>query len=315
MGGDGVLGRIRSACRTVAEGADSVHVDHDRLVAYAEELRPLLAAPIEEDDPGRDRLATVEDTVSFVVALDAVNFGSGWFPVLRKRPGMSGYHTVASAFRERGAPTADWLASVTTSGCCELFDQDPASEAAELMGLFAEAWNQLGRLLLDRYDGSAVRLVEAAGGSAERLVEVLREAPFFDDRRSWRGIDVPFYKRAQITAADLDSALGGIGPGRFDDLGRLTIYADNLVPHVLRVDGVLRVADELARQIDAGELVAEGSEPEVELRACAVDAVERLVDVLADGTTAGRLDTLLWNRGSGEVYKARPRHRTRTTSY
>jgi hypothetical protein len=315
VGGDGVLGQIRAACRTVAEGAGSVHIDHDRLVAYADELRPLLAAPIVEDDPGRDRLATVEETVSFVVALDAVNFGSGWFPVLRKRPGMSGYHTVASAFRERGAPTAGWLASVTTEVCCELFDQDPASEAAELMALFAEAWNQLGRLLLERYDGSAVHLVEAAGGSAERLVEVLREAPFFDDRRTWRGIDVPFYKRAQITAADLDSALGGTGPGRFADLDRLTIYADNLVPHVLRVDGVLHVADELARRIDAGELVADGSEPEVELRACAVDAVERLVDVLADGTTSARLDTLLWNRGSGEAYKARPRHRTRTTSY
>jgi hypothetical protein len=313
--GDGVLERIRTACRAVADGAGTVHIDHDRLAAYAGELRPLLAAPMAEDDPGRDRLPTIEETVAFVVALDAVNFGSGWFPVLRKRPGMSGYHTVASAFRERGAPSAVWLAEVTTAACCELFDQDPASEAAELMALFAEAWNQLGRLLLDRYDGSAVALVEAAGGSAEQLVEVLREAPFFDDRRTWRGLDVPFYKRAQITAADLDAALGGTGPGRFDDLDRLTIYADNLVPHVLRVDGVLHLDDGLAAAIEAGELVPEGSEPEVELRACAVDAVERLVEVLDDGTTSARLDTLLWNRGAGEAYKSRPRHRTRTVSY
>lgn len=315
MDGDGVLDRIRAACRAVADGAGSVHLDHDRLTSYAEELRPLLAAPLLEDDPGRDRLATVEETVAFVVALDAVNFGSGWFPVLRKRPGLSGYHTVATAFRERGAPTADWLASVTPARCCELFGQDPGGEAAELMALFAEAWNQLGRLLLDRYDGSAVHLVEAAAGSAERLVGVLREAPFFDDRRTWRGVDVPFYKRAQITAADLDSALAGTGPGRFDDLHRLTIYADNLVPHVLRIDGVLHLEERLAAAIEAGELVPEGSEAEVELRACAVDAVERLVGILDDGTTAARLDTLLWNRGAGERYKARPRHRTRTVSY
>ncbi|MEZ5167114.1 MAG: hypothetical protein R2695_11730 [Acidimicrobiales bacterium] len=34
-----------------------------------------------------------------MLSLDAINFGSGYFPYLRKRPGMSGYHTVASSLR------------------------------------------------------------------------------------------------------------------------------------------------------------------------------------------------------------------------
>jgi hypothetical protein len=311
--GVALFDEIRERCRVVAAGGAWVRIDLDRLAGYAEELRPLLDAPV-DDDPGRMRLGSVDDTVAFVVALDAVNFGSGWFPVLRKRPGMSGYHTVAAALREHGAPTAGWLAGVGTAECCELFGQDPAEPAAELMARFAEAWNQLGRLLLDRYDGQAVHLVEAAGGSAEQLVGLLRAAPHFDDRRTWRGLDVPFYKRAQITAADLHAALGGEGPGRFGDLDRLTIFADNLVPHVLRLDGVLELDPALVASIDAGELVPEGGEAEVELRACAVDAVERLVPLLP-GTTPAALDTVLWNRGGGERYKAVPRHRTRTVSY
>jgi hypothetical protein len=256
------------------------------------------------------RLGSVDDTVAFVVALDAVNFGSGWFPVLRKRPGLSGYHTVAAALREHGAPTAAWLAGVGTAECCELFGQDPAEPAAELMARFAAAWNQVGRLLLARYDGQAVHLVEAAGGSAEQLVGLLRAAPHFDDRRTWRGLDVPFYKRAQIVSNDL--TLSGVA--EFADIDRLTIFADNLVPHVLRLDGVLELDPALVASIDAGELVPEGSEAEVELRACAVDAVERLVPLLP-GTTPAALDTVLWNRGGGERYKAVPRHRTRTVSY
>lgn len=309
----GVLDEIRERCRVVADGAGSVRIAHDRLAAYAEVLRPLLDAPV-DDDPGRMRVGTVADTVAFVVALDAVNFGSGWFPVLRKRPGMSGYHTIASALREHGAPPATWLAEVDTATCCDLFGQDPGSEAAELMAHFAAAWNELGRLLLDRYDGEAVHLVDAAGHSAERLVELLRASPSFDDRRVWRGLDVPFHKRAQITAADLHAALAGEGPGRFDDLDRLTIFADNLVPHVLRVDGILRLAPGLEAAIDAGTLVPEGAEAEVELRAAAVDAAERLVELLP-GTTSARIDTVLWNRGGGAAYKSVPRHRTRTISY
>ena len=58
--------------------------------------------------------------------------------------------------------------------------------------------------------------------------------PLFDDPG--------FYKRAQIVPADL--ALAGVA--EFDDLDRLTIFADNLVPHVLRVDGVLAYDAELA---------------------------------------------------------------------
>ena len=65
-------------------------------------------------------------------------------------------------------------------------------------------------------------------GRAARL-DARRRMPFFDD--------VGFWKRAQIVPNDL--ALAGVA--EFDDLDRLTIFADNLVPHVLRVDGVLRL--------------------------------------------------------------------------
>ena len=38
-----------------------------------------------------------EDVARYLLALDSINFGSGWFPTLRKRPGRSGYATVAGA--------------------------------------------------------------------------------------------------------------------------------------------------------------------------------------------------------------------------
>jgi hypothetical protein len=306
-----VLEEIRTTCAAVAAQASQVRIDESRLASYAEELRNAVREP--DDDPGRMRLESVEDTVAFVVALDAINFGSGWFPVLHKRPGLSGYHTVATIFRERGAPSTDWLASVTAAECAAVFEQDPASPAMELMERFARALNQLGALLRDRYDSSACALVESAEHSADRLLQLLRAAPYFEDRRSYRGIDVAFYKRAQIVSADLHLALGGRGLGRFDDLDRLTIFADNLVPHVLRVDGVLVLDDALAAPIDDGELLVEGSEEEVELRAGAVHAVELLTE--PTGMTAADLDNILWNRGQGARYKAIPRPRCRTVSY
>ena len=55
------------------------------------------------------------------------------------------------------------------------------------------------------------------------------------------------------------------------------MFADNLVPHVLRLDGILRFDPELVARIDREELIEHGSAEEVEIRACAVHAVELLV--------------------------------------
>jgi hypothetical protein len=98
----------------------------------------------------------------------------------------------------------------------------------------------------------------------------------------------------------------------------LTIFADNLVPHVLRVDGILLYEEALAARIDSEQLIPPGSMEEVEIRACAVHAVELLTEELRSSghnVTAMGLDYLLWNRGQQPYYKARPRHRTRTVFY
>jgi hypothetical protein len=142
--------------------------------------------------------------------------------------------------------------------------------------------------------------------------------PFFRDVEQYGELSIPFYKRAQITSADLNLALEGHGLGRFDDLDRLTIFADNLVPHVLRVDGVLRYDEQLAARIDAEHLISAHSPEEIEIRACAVHAVELMVQALCSAgqrITASGLDYLLWNCGQRPEYKARPRHRARTVFY
>jgi hypothetical protein len=319
----GVLDEVRAACAEVAARARFVRIDEGRIAAYAAGL-PLERIEHPEHDPEAHYLGHGDDTAAFFLTLDAVNFGSGYFPQLRKRPGRSGYFTVATALTEHfaahGSIPAERLAAATAEECAVIFGQDPANAGAyELMGLFARAWRDLGRFLLEGYGGRFLGPVEAAGGSAETLVGLLARMPLFADVADYGGLRVPLYKRAQITAADLWTAFSGQGAGRFTDLDRLTIFADNLVPHVLRIDGVLRYDAGLAARIDAEELIAPGSPEEVELRACALHAVELMAGALrAQGREVWpmQLDYLLWNRGQEPAYKqARPRHRARSVFY
>jgi putative queuosine salvage protein len=289
----GLSDEVRRHCATVAAGARWVEIDVDALGR----IEP---GPPPELDRERHYVdGPPEAVAAYMLTLDAINFGSGWFPTLRKRPGSSGYFTIgwalADRFREHGPWTNAELRELDRAEVARVLGQDPDHE---LIALYAQALRDLGGFLGDR---SALDVVDEAGGSAERLAATLAHGmPFFDDRG--------FYKRAQIVPNDL--ALAGLA--EFHDLDRLTIFADNLVPHVLRVDGVLRYHPDLATRIDRAELLPPGDE-ESEIRACAVHACELIAARL--GVPPRVLDTWLWNRGQEPRYKARPRHRTRTVFY
>jgi Potential Queuosine, Q, salvage protein family len=289
----GLCDEVRQGCASIAAAARYVAIDPAALTGVEPGPEPAL-------DPQEHMLdGSPEEVALFTLTLDSINFGSGWFPTLRKRPGLSGYRTVATALTEHARAEGPWspvrLRHLDAATVARTLGQDPGHE---LMELYAQALRQLGAFLGTR---GALDAVAAAEGSAEQLAEQLAAGiPFFDDRG--------FYKRAQIVPSDL--ALAGVA--EFADLDRLTIFADNLVPHVLRVDGVLRYEAGLAAHIDSGELLPEG-EQEREIRACAVHACEAIAGRL--GVPPRTLDTWLWNRGQQPRYKAVPRHRTRTVSY
>ena len=325
----GLFDSIRSGAQRVAQAATSVQIDPERLETFALEVGREGSDPI-QPDPAHHRFAGEIETLAYIVTLDAINFGSGWFPLMHKRQGCSGYFTVATALKERfesdGAFSATELRDLDTDDCCALFGQDVTNvEIFELMAKFATSLNDLGQFLEAGYGGKFEVWAEAGAHSAERLAMSLTEMPFFRDVSRYvpeaddDAFDVPLYKRAQLTCADLATAFGGKRFGRLDDLDRLTIFADNLVPHVLRCEGVLVYREDLAESIDTGQRIEAGSREEIEIRAVCLHAVEGMVDVLREagsvGATAQRLDYLLWNRGQAPAIKARPRHRARSVFY
>ena len=320
--GTRLLKQVRSACKTVAERAAHVQINYDVIPSYAQSL-PIETALAPAHDPECHYLGHGDHTAAFFLTLDTINFGSGYFPHLHKRAGMSGYFTIASClndlFKNQGPLSAKALKQLTPQDCARIFEQDPDSKPiGELMQLFAKALNDLGWYVQQDFNGSFNALIKAADTSAERLMQLLIRMPYFYDVALYDKLEVPFYKRAQLTAADLSLAFCGRGLGRFNDLKNLTLFADNLVPHVLRVDSILLYEEALGSHIDAGKLVPAGSDEEIEIRACALYAVELLKEAFirsGRNIKSMELDFLLWNRGQQPAYKSIPRHRSRTVFY
>jgi hypothetical protein len=294
---------LRDACAVVAARSTHVTINEGAIDAYARGVvHPGSAQGSSDDTPLEERAAAV-------LTLDAINFGSGWFPTLRKRDALSGYNTIAAAWREQATPRAHELAQIDSRTVARMLGQDPEHE---LMALYAAALRDLAAHVEAEHDGSFAALATCTP-SAVALARRLGSWPCFADTSRYGELQIPFLKRAQIAAADLARA----GVTRPSDLGQLTMFADNLVPHVLRLDGVLQLHPALTARIDGEALIEHGSPEEVEIRACALHAVELIVATRAATApvTAAEVDECLWNRGQRPRYKAVPRHRSRCTAY
>lgn len=295
---------VRGACAWVAERARWVRIEAEAIDQYASGL----PQPGPEEEPA-PFAADPETAAAFAICMNAINFGSGWWPTIRKRPGHSGYSTMAAGVTYRFLSGGPWtpgeLQAMSAEAIAEVVGQDPEHP---LMEQFAAALRDVGAHIhfdhRDRFLGPA-----EAADSIPALAGTFAAWDSFADVSRYDDREIPFYKRAQLAAADLHRA----GIANFPGLDRLTAFADNLVPHVLRVDGILHLDPALTARIEAEELLEHGSPEEVELRACAVQAVELLA--AASPLSPAEIDSALWNRGRDRRYKSLPRPRSRSAAY
>lgn len=312
-----IFDTIRSSCASVAESARHVAIRYDRLAAYADGLPA--APPANVLDGTHHYTGTPENMASYILTLDAINFGSGYEPLLVAEGWRlidhSIYYTISTAlkrrYEERGVMSAAILSAITPADAAALLGLGQGPNSDEFALLCAQSMAELGRTVAAEYGGSFMGLVGAARGRVERLVRILTKMHHFNDVHDYHGRQIAFYKRAQITAADLHLAFDR---KLFSDIGRLTMFPDNGVAHVFHLDGLLEYTPALAERIARGDEIPSGSEEEIEIRACALHAVELIA--ARKGMKAMDVDHILWHRSVEDPrYRATPPHRTRSRFY
>lgn len=130
----------------------------------------------------------------------------------------------------------------------------------------------LSRLLtccvLQKYECSFTKCIEAANYSAAALVNILadnfdcfNDVVRFENRKSVR-----LLKRAQICVADLWAAFEGEGIGQFDDIDKITMFADYRVPQILNSLGCLWYSPSLDNMIRQKKIIESGHSFEIQMR-------------------------------------------------
>jgi hypothetical protein len=308
--------KVAPACAWVAENADHVKIRAEKIPEYAGFI--LSKYPVTTEMGAEDHYIcdNSEEEAAYVLALDSINFGSGTFHIARECGIEFEYAVIAGGLKkafERGKLNMPekWV-KATAADFSRLLSvpQGRHPELDRLLEAFAAHLREAGQKIIAEYEGRVLKLVTASGYSAPKLADIVAEWKGFHDVHQYKGREIPILKRAQIFASDINLTLGGM-----KDIGKLTIFADNMVPHVLRCDGILEYSASLAAKIDGGAPLLSGSAEEVEIRSSAIHAVELMKQAAGGRVTSVNLDHMLWHRGyEPDLYK-RPTHRTLTTDY
>jgi NAD(P)-dependent dehydrogenase (short-subunit alcohol dehydrogenase family) len=314
--------RVRRSAAWVMERARHVRIDGAALENFAGRLS--IDAVKESYQWERDFHLTGSraDLIDYVFTVDAMNFGCGFSPLWKARRSGSTYTAVArmlAELRRSGAALdADFASSATPEKIAVLLKIEPEFP---LVRMYARSLSELGRWVKRGFGGYQALLDSLPEGRRARLLAelLIGNLSCFNDHALYRGAAVYFYKRAQIVVSDLHLALKSSGsPFLESEVAELTMFADNLIPHVLRKEGVLVYQAPLLERINRSEILPRGSEEEVELRAAGVASVDALTAALrrrGAEVTAAMVDCCLWSSGQDVRYKSEPRHLVQSFFY
>ncbi|TKX19812.1 hypothetical protein C1H76_8010 [Elsinoe australis] len=209
----------------------------------------------------------------------------------------------------------------------EIMKQVFRGEGDEEMPLLQERLSvlrQAGQVLEDEFEGSVAKLIERADGSAGKLVNLLaHHFECFRDQATFDRKKVCFLKRAQIFVADVWAAFDGQSYGSFDDIDRLTMFADYRVPQQLHSLGCISYSPKLDYVVRSQQMIPSGSSWECQLRGCSIWVVEmirrRIKSTHPDAEiNAVLIDFFLYDLAKErerEGAEAIPHHRTRSIWY
>ncbi|XP_022739755.1 queuosine salvage protein-like isoform X2 [Durio zibethinus] len=303
---------VRESAAWVALNSSHVTIDSSGIEKVVEKIKGSIPK-VEWNYEGIHYFDNGPLTVQYLFVLDALNF-CFW-------PDKDlNYDHLANGLKEallndKSVFNADRLQKFTGPQLRELLKWPrPLPLEEERVRLLHEVGFELER----SFEGKASKLVESCGKSAVKLVAlVTQHFPGFRDHSVYKGHQVFLYKRAQIFASDLWGAFKGQGYGEFKDISSITMFADYIVPAVLRQLGVLKYSSTLASTIEANSEIGAGSEEEVELRACSIYAVEKMRELLSikSGKEVLSVELDLWLWSVGVQCPSLQHHRTLSIYY
>lgn len=305
--------QVRESAEFILENSKLVHLGNEE--SY-EKTAKIIQPIIDSWKPGSwsanglhpSHISDHEVKVSWIFVIDTLNYafwkptGKPHFTVKYNGKNYTGYMSLCAAIRralDEGVPILDphfWV-KATIDDLEKIFRSETETKIS-LIDKRLETMREASNFIISKYNGSTYNMIASVKNSAVKLVNLIaNNLSSYNDRAEFHGRKVSFLKRAQIFAADIHYGfLGENDPVcHFDDIDKLTMFADYRVPQVLQYFNLIKFSDELIEFLKDNPHLEPGSEKECEIRGCSIAAVEKLKKYLSANANAVLIDYCLWD--------------------
>ncbi len=162
---------------------------------------------------------------------------------------------------------------------------------------------------------SFYQIYKDSNNSAINLIDkIINIFPSFNDSFIYKDNKYNFFKRVQLIPAMIYGR--NLAETKiFDDIDKLTVFADYRVPQTLRKLGIVEYFDDLSNDIKYKTYLKEGSEKELEIRISTIQACNILKSFLNSDINSLNIDYYMWKKGKTIIEPDYDFHRTRTIFY
>lgn len=322
--------QVRESAQFILENSKLVHLGSDESYEKTAKIVQPLIDSWKPDSWSANGLhpAHLNDhkaKVSWIFVIDTLNYafwkppGKPLFTVKYNGKNYTGYMSLCAAIRralDDGIPILDphfWI-KATIDDLEKIFKSETETPIS-LIDKRLETMREASNFIINNFNGSTYDMIASVHNSAVRLVNLIADnLSSYNDRAEFHGKKVSFLKRAQIFAADIHYGFIGDNDSvcHFDDIDKLTMFADYRVPQVLQYLNLLKFSDELTETLRNKPHLEAGSETECEIRGCSIAAVEKFKKYLSSNANSVLIDYCLWDYAklNEEKMKDIPIHKT-----
>jgi len=316
---------VLSSTKKVVENARFVSLDPSKIKDLAKQVESKIESGLEEPEEHLGTKGNLKDNIQLVFIEEVVNFyfwaekdKEKWRVEWQGKEIMGGWYGLKTCFERaigEGVPILNpgYLVNISKQDVANLFRSSNDVEIP-LLNERINNFRQAGKILLEKYQGHFLNVIEESNYNAIELVKLIyQNFPSFRDIHKLDEQEVFFLKRAQISTHDLNRVLVKQGK-ELKDMDKITACSDYKLPQMLRIYGVMEYNQGLSEKVDNYVLIPSASREEIEIRAATIWGIELIRQEL-EKYTASDIDFALWLMSQTKSKQAKPYHRTYSIYY
>lgn len=313
---------ILNSVKYVVDNSDFVNINKSKISEFVNSFEKHKEHYWLLDSPFDINTLNDDEKLMFITVFNAISFSYWGDPYWNvkyngKHFTRGSWSLVASIFRaiEEGKDILNpkYLSSINKE---ELSIILRGNTEIPLLNERVKILNEIGNVLVNKYDGNFVNVIKKSNKDAIKLLEIILESfPSFQDVVMFKDKKICFQKRAQGLVEGIYSIFKGKGYGDLKNINSLTALADYIIPNMLREIGIFEYSKELKEKIDNEVILNNESAEEVELRANTIWVIELIRKELEQKgikVSALNINDYLWTIGGNAKTNF---HMTRTTAY